>query len=169
MIGPFLFFIARSRFVPALGIFFLASVSDFFDGYLARRYGQGTALGRFLDPAADKLLTTASYVVLAFARPNGPSIPVWLALSVIGRDAVILLGALILYLVRGFKEFRPTLSSKVNTLVELGVVLLFLFFNTIGAFTGALPALYLVALATILISGIEYLLIGSRILLSPDR
>lgn len=167
MIGPFLYFAVKGRFGAALCVFFIASVTDFFDGYLARNFHQFSTLGRFLDPAADKLLTTASYIALAVTRGDSPSIPVWLAVAVVGRDVAILTGALALYLARGFKEFRPTISGKINTFVELGLIVLFLAFNLMGRFTGTLPVFYWLALATIVVSGAEYLAQGLGLLSRP--
>src|SRR5688572_29962718 len=95
LILPFLYMIREGSFGQALLIFFVASVTDFADGYVARNYGQQTPLGRFLDPLADKLLTTVGFVVMAIPHPGFPSIPVWLAAAVVGRDLVILAGSLI--------------------------------------------------------------------------
>ncbi len=73
--------------ITALGI---AGVSDFLDGYLARRLGQTTALGRFLDPAADRLLTVAVVVGLAWRD----IVPWWLVGILLARDAVIAIALL---------------------------------------------------------------------------
>jgi cardiolipin synthase len=172
MIAPFLYFVTRGRFGLALVIFLSASVTDFLDGYLARRLRQDSSLGRFLDPAADKLLTTASYVVLAIPRQGLPVVPVWLALAVVGRDVVILAGSLAVYLTRRFREFRPTLAGKINTAVELGVVTVFLALSGSEPLTSIImPPLYWVVLATIIVSGLEYAIQGFRILMSrqPDH
>src|SRR5690349_15666864 len=119
---PFLYLIAQGRYGTALAIFFLASLTDFADGYVARRFKQHSRLGRFLDPLADKLLTTAAFVVMAIPRSDFGSIPIWLALLVVGRDLVIVLGALVVYRLTGFKDFKPTLLGKFNTFVELGLI-----------------------------------------------
>jgi cardiolipin synthase (CMP-forming) len=164
LIAPFLYFINQGRFGTALLLFFIASVTDFFDGYVARKLNQQSKLGQMLDPLADKILTTASFVVMAMPHPNFPSLPVWLAVAVIGRDVVILLGSAIVYALTKFKDFKPTTSGKVNTFLELGLVVWFLWFNWMDRFTVILPLCYLIVLTSVLVSGGSYLLQGAGIL-----
>ena len=68
--------------------FFLASLSDFFDGYLARRWGISTTLGKLLDPLADKLIVAAALIMLA-GMDRTPSLPAWMAVVIIGRDIAV--------------------------------------------------------------------------------
>lgn len=70
----------------------VAAATDFFDGFLARRLNQQTALGLILDPVADKLLAIALLISLIFTR----EFPLWAAALIIGRDLVIMLAGLIL-------------------------------------------------------------------------
>lgn len=164
LIIPFLYLISEGRFGIALVIFFIASITDYIDGYLARNYGQQSKLGQFLDPAADKLLTTAGFVVLAISRESHPTIPVWLAVAVVGRDLFIVVGSLIIYLITRFKDFKPTQLGRVNTFLEMGLVFCFLVFHAAGFFIWLLPTLYYVVFASLVLSGGEYLLQGFRIL-----
>jgi cardiolipin synthase len=161
---PFLYLVKEGRFGTALLVFFTASLTDFLDGYVARRFNQQSPLGRVLDPLADKLLTTATYVVMAIPHQGFPSIPLWLAVAVVARDIVILIGSLLVYLVTRYKGFKPTLLGKVNTFVELGLIVWFLVFNTTGQFTYLLPGMYGVVIVSILGSGLEYLISGVLIL-----
>jgi cardiolipin synthase len=161
---PFLYLVREGRFGTALLVFFTASLTDFLDGYVARRFNQQSPLGRFLDPLADKLLTTATYVVMAIPHQGFPSIPLWLAVAVVARDVVILVGSLFVYLVTRYKGFKPTLLGKVNTFVELGLIVWFLVFNKTGQFTYLLPGMYGVVIVSILGSGLEYLISGVLIL-----
>lgn len=161
--APFVYLIYSGRFGLALLVYFTASVTDFADGYLARNYNQHSRLGRFLDPLADKLLTTAGYVVLALPHEGIPSIPVWLAIAVIGRDVLILLGSLVVYLSIGFTEFKPTLSGKVNTFLEMGLIVVFLALQAVEAFTFMLPSLYIVVLVSVIVSFVDYIAQGVRI------
>lgn len=164
LILPFLYLIGQGRFGIALVIFFIASITDYIDGYLARNYGQQSRLGQFLDPAADKLLTTAAFVVLALPREGLPSIPVWLTAAVVGRDLFIVSGSLIIYLITRYKDFKPTQLGRINTFLEMGLVFWFLIFHAAGILIWLLPTLYYVVLASLLLSGGEYLLQGIRIL-----
>lgn len=68
--------------------FFVASLTDFFDGYLARRHGQTSTLGKFLDPLADKLLVTAALVMLV-AIDRSPRVPAWIVVIIIGREIAV--------------------------------------------------------------------------------
>lgn len=72
----------------AAGVFFVATLSDFFDGYIARSYGSGTTLGKFLDPLADKLLVTAALIMLA-AMPRTPRVPAWIVVVLVLREIAV--------------------------------------------------------------------------------
>lgn len=161
---PFLFLVNQGHFGIALGVFFLASLTDFADGFLARRLKQQSRLGRFLDPLADKLLISAAFVVMAIPHTQFASIPVWLAVVVVGRDALIVLGALVVFALTRFKEFAPTLLGKINTFTELGLIVWFLVFHTTGRLIFLLPFLYAIVAASVVLSGTEYLIRGANIL-----
>lgn len=79
---------SRSGALLAAGTFFLASWSDFLDGYLARRYGIISRLGKLLDPLADKLIVMAVLVMLA-AMPRTPRIPAWVVVLIVGRELAV--------------------------------------------------------------------------------
>jgi len=164
LIIPFLYLIHGGRLGLALIIFFVAGITDFFDGYVARRFNQQSALGRFLDPMADKLLTTASFIVLALAHESFPSIPVWLAAAVVGRDVLILLGSLVVYLATGFTGFKPTMLGRVNTTVEFCFIFTFLVLHTAGVLIYLMPLCYWIVLASVVLSGADYVLEGVKII-----
>jgi cardiolipin synthase len=161
---PFLLLISNGRFGLALLVFFVASLTDFADGYIARRYRQQSNLGRILDPLADKLLTTAAFVVMAIPHTEFASVPLWLAAAVVGRDILIVVGSFVVYRKTGFTDFKPTLLGKVNTFVELGLIFWFLVFHTTGHLISLLPVLYGVVLVSVILSGGEYVIQGVRIL-----
>ena len=164
LILPFLYLINSGRFGMALAVFFMASVTDYADGYIARNFNQKTRLGQVLDPAADKLLTTASFVVMAIPRAGIDSIPVWLAAAVIARDLLILIGSLIVNRITGFSEFKPTALGRINTFLEMGLIVWFLLFHTTGMFLFLLPFCYVLVLASVVASGAGYVAQGARIL-----
>jgi CDP-diacylglycerol--glycerol-3-phosphate 3-phosphatidyltransferase len=72
----------------AAALFLAASITDYLDGYLARRRGIVSALGQFLDPLADKLLVSAVLVMLV-ALPGEPRVPAWIAALIISRDLAV--------------------------------------------------------------------------------
>ena len=161
---PFLYLIGLGRFDFALVVFFFAGVTDFLDGYIARKLNQQSRLGQMLDPLADKFLIVSAFVVMALPHSGFPSIPIWLAVLVIGRDILILIGAGVVFLMTRFSEFRPTWFGKTNTLVELGVIGTFLLFHTTGLLIFMLPSFYAILVVCVLISGVEYVMQGLRIL-----
>lgn len=68
--------------------FFLACLSDFFDGYLARRWGISTTFGKLLDPLADKLIVAAALIMLA-GMERVPTVPAWMIVVIIGREIAV--------------------------------------------------------------------------------
>jgi CDP-diacylglycerol--glycerol-3-phosphate 3-phosphatidyltransferase len=72
----------------AAGIFFVACLSDYYDGWIARTYGLSTTLGKFLDPLADKLLV-ASILIMLVGLSREPSVPAWLVVVVVGRELAV--------------------------------------------------------------------------------
>lgn len=164
LILPFLYLVGEGRFGLALAVFFLASLTDFADGYVARRFKQQSSLGRFLDPLADKLLITTAFVVMAIPHATFASIPIWLASAVIGRDLIIVAGSFVVYRLTKFRGFKPTMLGKINTFVELGLIVWFLVFHTTGRLISLLPTLYAVVAVSVIVSGVEYVFQGVSLL-----
>ena len=69
-------------------MFFIATVSDFFDGYLARSYDYVTTLGKFLDPMADKLVVTTALIMLA-GMARSPHVPAWMVVVLVTREIMV--------------------------------------------------------------------------------
>jgi len=147
----------------ALAIFALAGVTDALDGFIARFWKLQSALGAYLDPAADKLLLVSAYVVLAIPNlQSGLTVPAWISALVITRDIVIVVVALILHLASGIRRFPPSAVSKVNTATQVGAVILVLLSGVSDGFEApATVAIYLVAALT-LASGIDYIYRSNR-------
>ena len=128
LVPLFVIALTRGEMGKALAIFVVAGVTDALDGFVARFWGQQTTLGTFLDPAADKLLMTAGYVVLTIEHLTPVlSIPLWVSIMVIARDVLIVIIAAAMYAAQEVKTFPPMFLSKVTTAVQvlaLGLVLL---------------------------------------------
>jgi len=133
------------------------------DGYVARHYNQRSSLGVILDPLADKGLLLSGIITLSISNwsdidPDYGRFPAWFPVLVISRDAVILVGAIVLYLLNGKVQVKPNWTGKVATVLQMiaiGWVMLQLHF---------LPLLYVVIAAGVFtfISGIVYVTDGVR-------
>ena len=74
----------------AAGLFLIASITDYFDGYLARRNQSVSDVGKILDPLADKLMIASALIMLAaMDRPNEPSVPAWLVVIILARESAV--------------------------------------------------------------------------------
>lgn len=114
----FLILISYERYRWALLVLVLAALSDAFDGMLARSLNQRSALGAYLDPIADKLLLSSSFVILAFEK----KLAWWLAILVLSRDLLILVVAVVIILVSGYRAFPPSILGKLTTMFEIILV-----------------------------------------------
>lgn len=160
LVYPVIHFMLERRFGLALGLFFLAGVSDGLDGFLAKHYHWQSRLGSYLDPLADKLLLVSSFVALAWLG----LLPLWLAVAVVLRDAVILAGAVAYYFLRQPFEGQPHWTSKVNTFLQLVLVVAVLFGQGVRPVPEApLRWLVLAVFVASLVSGTVYVWVwGSR-------
>jgi len=160
------YFAWSGHYAIALPIFLVAALTDFVDGYIARRFQLVSKLGALLDPIADKLNMFVATAVLAWQG----QIPVWLAVAIIGRDVVIVVGAVLLRIARGHLDIKPTRLSKVNTAIEFAVLLLVMA-AAAGWIdpTAWMPPLFVVVFATATASGIQYVWRGSRMALAERR
>jgi cardiolipin synthase (CMP-forming) len=120
LVAPVSWSLLRQEFGLALALFFVAGVSDGLDGFLAKHYGWSSRLGALLDPLADKALLVACYASLAWIG----LLPVWLLVLVVARDAVIVAGAVVYNFRIRRLEAQPTLISKLNTVLQILLVLL---------------------------------------------
>lgn len=145
----------------AIVVFLIASVSDAFDGWLARRLNQVSRLGAALDPIADKGLLLSAIIALSLS-PWEDSLPLWFPILVIARDLVIVTGCVVVHWYNNRLEVRPTFIGKAATALQMTAVTWVML---------QLPYLeipvILAGLAT-LISGLEYVVQGVRQLSAPD-
>ena len=88
---PFLVVVLLTKFqgreFVGLGIFLVAAITDFFDGWIARRQGKVTRMGALLDPIADKLLMSAAFISLVEMDPT--HVPAWMVVIIIGREFAV--------------------------------------------------------------------------------
>lgn len=138
LIPPAVWYLFQQQAEMSLLLFIIAGASDGLDGFLARRYGWGSRLGSILDPLADKFMMASIYISLGWLGV----LPLWLVLTVLGRDVFIILGALGYHLAYGRYDMEPHLLSKLNTVLQILLVVCVLASLSVWP----LPALFLTAL-----------------------
>jgi cardiolipin synthase len=100
-------------------LFLIASMTDFLDGNMARFLNEQTFLGACLDPIADKILLVPCFMTLAFIKTPLFIIPFWFVSVVLIREVIVLAGALTIYFMKGDIAIRPTLLSKLTTMMQM--------------------------------------------------
>jgi len=145
----------------ALATFVAAGITDVLDGVIARRFGQKTSIGTVLDPLADKLLMVTSLVILSLPQMGFPNVlPLWLTILLISRDVLMMLVALVIVLMVGWRFFKPSIYGKASTVLQVLTVLAVLFSNWRGQTVPQLLVLYYVTGALTAFSGLHYLVTG---------
>ncbi len=144
----------EDRFWLALGVFMFMGLSDGMDGYLAKRFGWRTKLGEFMDPLADKTMLVSAYITLGWLG----LIPKWLVIVVIARDVIILTGAAAYHFVIDHLRMVPSLISKINTLVQILLVLCVILAKLEVLPIGILEFLMFLTLFTTIVSGFSYIM-----------
>ena len=137
----------------------IAGSTDALDGFLARRLHAGSRVGEYLDPVADKLLLSGSYLVFGLRG----MIPMWITVLVLGRDLMILTFAGLAFALTSARRFPPTVWGKLSTFVQVSTVLVVLVSGLLGWGRPFLDfALACVVVATSW-SALHYLFVGLRI------
>jgi len=156
---PVVYLLLEREFAWALALFAAAGLSDGLDGFLAKHYGWQSRLGGILDPLADKTLLVACFLVLGTMA----LIPVWLVAAVVFRDLLIVGGALVYNYRVEEVEAAPILVSKLNTVLQiLLVVSVITDAGPMPLPSGLMEALIWACLATVILSGGQYVWIWSH-------
>lgn len=154
----------------AIGIFTIMALSDFVDGYLARRFHDESPLGAFLDPLADKLLITLAVIILAV---NGVSddgspahvlkLPNYVAVAAIGKDLLVSIGFAVVYLSTGKVFIQVSRIGKWCTGIELIMLLaMLLWMHLPGPLYHIIRGLWYAVVFIAAVTTIDYIRIGSR-------
>jgi cardiolipin synthase (CMP-forming) len=144
----------------ALAALIVAALSDGVDGIVARVFHQESPLGVALDPIADKVFMATAYLILAFKH----GLPWWITILVLSRDVSMVITALLISLIEGYRPFRPTILGKASTVFQMATI-----FAAVGMqahFPGinrvvVLACVYLTAAFT-LSSGVHYLIVARK-------
>ncbi len=142
-----------------LGLFLVASLTDFLDGFLARRRKQVTSLGKLLDPAADKILTSAAFISLVGLGLA----PAWMVVVVVAREFAV--SSLRSLAAAQDVVLAASFAGKVKTTTQIVAISLLIISGRLGAFDVLAPVSLWVALAATLYSGIEYFVRNGRTVL----
>jgi cardiolipin synthase len=149
----------------ALTVFVTAGITDALDGVIARRSGQRTTLGAWLDPMADKLLLVTTFVVLTLPGLGLMNrLPVWLTVLIISRDIGIVLTVAIVSFALGPRTFRPSAFGKTATAVYILTAVVAMFFNYLGYKSPVVDAFVYASLVITLVSGLHYIWHAARII-----
>lgn len=146
----------------ALVVFVVAGLTDALDGYVARHSGQITRLGAMLDPVADKLLTGSAYVVLTWGGVAECVLPVWLTVTLLFRDAMLVAGVIVVNLTVGPIEFPPSRLGKASTALNILTGAVVLAANAVAECPPGLLWLYLLTLAALIATTIHYIYLASE-------
>lgn len=152
LIPFFMGFLIYDFRILALIFFCLLGITDAVDGFIARIKGQKTELGTFLDPLADKLLLTASFIALSIIG----KVPVWLTILVVTRDLLIVIGALIIHILTGSLVIFPSFLGKMTTLAQILTISFVLLFHFLGRSHPFLIIMFLLTAFFTIVSGVHY-------------
>ena len=152
----------------AVAIFFLMAISDGIDGYFARKNGQSTRLGSFLDPTADKLLITSACLLLAsrHAGVDGFILPPTVVVLIIGKDVLLFIGFLIVYFLTTKVRIVPVFAGKASTALQLAMVPAILIAPEVSVYLHGwiyfVQFLWWSAAAAAVLATLVYIRVGSR-------
>jgi cardiolipin synthase len=153
LVPVFILALNADQYATALAVFVIAGVSDSLDGFIAKRFDLVTRLGTILDPVADKILLISAYIMLAV----GGELPLWLVLTVGFRDLIIVGGYLAYTSLIGPLQTRPTYLSKLNTFLQIALVVLILAQRAqLLSFVGLSDYLIYAVFVTTVASGVHY-------------
>jgi CDP-diacylglycerol--glycerol-3-phosphate 3-phosphatidyltransferase len=156
-------------------LFIVMAISDALDGYLARKKGQVTRLGSFLDPMADKLLMACACLLLALAETgvSGFFLPITVAVLIIGKDMFLLIGFVIVYFVTFQVRIVPAFIGKIATTLQLvmvsGILLAPEISSGIPGWIWVLRILWWSAAVTAVCATLIYIRTGARYIESCDN
>ena len=148
----------------AFVVFVVAGVTDALDGLIARRTGQRTTLGAWLDPMADKLLLVSTFVVLTMPLGLPNQLPLWFTVLVISRDVCIVLTVAIVNLAVERRVFYPSILGKIATVLYVVTGAVTLFFNFLDQESVLVDLVVYMAVVFTVVSGLHYIVHAARII-----
>jgi len=153
---PIVIALLKGQYLLAILLFLLAGVTDALDGWIAKQFSCQSRLGSILDPMADKILLTCTFVSLYWVG----ILPLWLLLLICVRDVIIVAGALGYFLgeISGASDLlKPTLISKFNTVLQITLVLFLLLIQFTVEFAEWLEIVFIIVATSTALSGADYM------------
>lgn len=164
LVPPFVLTVLYGMHGWALATFFIAALTDTLDGLIARRAGQQTTLGAWLDPVADKILILSMVVALTLPSTGPNRLPLWLTVLVISRDVAIIATVAVINLAVGHRTFKPSALGKVATATFLATGVAVLCANVIGRPMAVVDGFVWASLAITLASAVDYIFRVGRVI-----
>ncbi|MFC1894974.1 CDP-alcohol phosphatidyltransferase family protein [Candidatus Dependentiae bacterium] len=149
------------NWLNVFSLILFVSLTDLFDGYLARKFNHGTNLGKVLDPIADKFLLVSLFVSLAFLHSPSFFIPYWFVGLIVLRESIILIGSMLLLVSDKSFQVEPTIFGKLTTFFQL-IFIVWIFLCYFFCWAPAKTYYVLTSLLAIfsILSLIQYIKIG---------
>jgi CDP-diacylglycerol--glycerol-3-phosphate 3-phosphatidyltransferase len=176
LLAVFLFWLidVGGHWLAACVVFTIAAATDALDGFIARRYGMVTKIGRILDPFVDKVIIGGAFMFLAVQPDSG--VNAWMAMIVIGREMFVT--SLRSVLEKEGKDFSAIMSGKIKMVVQCAAVagsLLYLEYargsevseHSLAIARNVRDVLLWSSVAVTLYSGYEYVIRAARMFRSP--
>ena len=159
MIGVMIWFFLNGHPIYAMIVFIVAVLTDFLDGYIARRFNQVTTFGKFLDPIADKVLVLTAMLYLMITMTN--RVPIWAVVIVILREFIVT--TIRLMAVEKGRVIAASIYGKIKTALTM-VALVVLLFHDFGITPWIGDILFYLAILMTLVSGIDYFIKNRNII-----
>jgi cardiolipin synthase len=153
---PVVIALLKGQYLLTLLLFLLAGISDALDGWIAKQFSFQTRLGSILDPMADKILLTCTFITLYWVG----ILPLWLLMLIFVRDVIIVAGALGYFLGEMTSDselLQPTLISKFNTVLQIALVVFLLLIQIYIEFSIFLEMVFIIVATSTCLSGADYM------------
>jgi len=148
----FMWAILVSDYLAALTIIIIASLSDFFDGFIARKFNMQTEIGGILDPVADKVLIFFSIAALLIKF----HFPLWIGIIIISRDILLLIGGAIFFYHKKQKVLIPNIFGKISTFFQMTTIVVYIIASLNNYYSYWIDILLYLTVIMTLVSGITY-------------
>jgi len=158
---PIVIALLKGQYLLTISLFLLAGLTDALDGWIAKQFSFQSRLGSILDPMADKILLTCTFLTLYWVE----ILPLWLLLLICVRDVIIVAGALGYFLgeITGSRDLlQPSLISKFNTVLQIALVLFLLLIQVNLELAEWLEIVFIIVATSTALSGADYMWLWTK-------